>query len=366
MRNLIALIVFIGVSATAFADNNLPFNIVRDENGKLVRVLIDHKKKAFMSTDEFLNEFKISIAHVSKGMPIDRIEMEGFSKLSKKEQKAYIDSIDSLQQKTIMNSLDDEKVKVELDKVVAQLTSKGFFKLLADPGHPKAFDEELIIVEGVEKLMDVAKEVLGSSPLFSVLEFLVSEYFDALTAQREFYQNALLTYMNSNDEFTAEEQAQMKSSIFYSRLGLTKFSSRKKAIKEWATFGLKQEKEFNKKCSVTDTTSFHYCFKFDKTAIVNVVNKNNSLAKSSSTSTTFDYKKPGYTGQTRWFIMAARLGLKLLPVPGLVKSPVNKWLKSFYVQQRRTEGLLYSAATLKNESELAGWILENTANPLIH
>jgi len=362
VKKLIALISFFSLSTTAFA-GELPFNIVRDQNGKLERILISHKKK-LMSSDDFLNELKHAVAQSSKSLLADEFEMEGFSKLSEEEQKAYMDSLELLKQKTIMSSLEDKKVKLELDKIIDLLTNKSFFKLLADTQNPKAFDEEIALVDAVNVAIDAAQQAFGTTPLFNVLEFLVSEYLESLVSQREFYQNALLAYINSTDIFTAEETATVKSSIFYSRLGLTKIKARKNALKKWATFGLEAEEKANKKCKQSEQTSFHYCFKLNKTQIANLVDKNNSLSK--GTSKAFDYKNPGHLGRTRWFILTAKLGLKLLPVPGVVKHPVKKWLESFYLKQRRTEGLLYSSATLQNDTELANWILENTANPLIN
>jgi hypothetical protein len=64
-------------------------------------------------------------------------------------------------------------------------------------------------------------------------------------------------------------------------------------------------------------------------------------------------------------MMLASLGLKLVPVPSLAKTPVEKWIDSQYVEQRKSEGYVFGYATMRNQTDLANSILTGTANPLI-
>ena len=348
----------------SFAIDHLPIEVTRDEAGQLIHIKIKKNKSFAADSNQFINSIQESIDRNGKSLPFDSIELEQFEKLSKKEKDAYISALNILQQKSLSSQLDDQKLRLEFDKIVKKITDGDFYKLLAHPSQASAFDEERMILEGLEHAIDLAQEVLGTTPLFNILEFLVDEYFDTLVHQRHFYQNALLSAINSgHHSFSEQEVAHIKSSIFYSRLDLYKLSARKKAVKTWDTFGLKAELKFNKNCKLSETTVFHYCFQGEKTYVMNLVDKNNSLSK--KTSKAFDTKKPGFVGQRRWFILAIKLGLKLSPLPGVVKTPVRDWLESFYKKQRRTEGYLYSSLLTQNQVEMASWVLKNTANPLI-
>jgi hypothetical protein len=115
VKNLFVALTFFYLTTTAYA-GDLPFNIIRDENNRLVKILISHKTK-HLNSDVFVNELKHSIAQISKSLPTNQIEIEGYTKLSKEEQEVYLDSIELLKQKSILASLEDKNVKFELDKI---------------------------------------------------------------------------------------------------------------------------------------------------------------------------------------------------------------------------------------------------------
>lgn len=364
MKKIILITLQLIIASSAYANSSL-FEVKRAANGQLDSISIQSHAKSYMTSEAFIDQIKESIDTTAKGFPIDLIEFEGYKRLSKDEKKAYNEARLLLQHKSSSFYLDDKNMKLELDKIIELLTQKNFFKLLASPHNPDAFDFEIMLIDSLELAIDAAQKVLGSTPVFDVLEFLVDEYFESLKHQRAFYQNALLAYVNSNNHnFSSEEVQLIKSSVFYSRIAFYKTSTRKNAKKNWPEFGLKSEKKAFSKCKPTSTTSYHDCFQFEKTNIMNLVDKNNSLSK--KVSKAYDYKKPAFIGQIRWLIVAIKLALKFVPAPGFAKTPVKSWLESFYINQRKTEGLLYMSVLSKNETALAQQILKNTANPLLN
>jgi hypothetical protein len=91
----------------------------------------------------------------------------------------------------------------------------------------------------------------------------------------------------------------------------------------------------------------------------------NKVTLSKSPSLAFDAKNPHRVEEFRILMLLARLGVKLLPVPSLAKKPVYYWIDSQFVEQRKSEGYVFGYATLRKQTDLANWILTNSANPII-
>lgn len=363
MKKTVFISLLLTFTSLAQADiNDLPIEVRRGPNGQIEHVLINHGKSPEKSASQFLNELRASLDQASKSLHAPP-PLSGFEKLKREDQETYLQAVQMLEQKDLRQHLYDSRVQAEFLKASSEFHKTPFFKLIAAPYNPTAFDEEQLIAEAIERAIDLAGQVLPSSPLLSVFEFLVSEYFEALTSQREFYQNAFLYRLEHDESFTAEEKSRIKSSIFYSRLDLWNLPARKKAQKAWLTFGDKELKSFQKKCKTDSSTVLQSCFFMDKNVIRNRMYKSHTLARSQSR--TFNYDSPSSAATERWFILAAKLGLKLLPAPGLAKTPVKGWLNSFYQKQRKSEGMIYAAAVARDQSNLAAWIRHNTVNPLI-
>ncbi len=353
---------FLFAATFGFAAETLPFEILKTADGHVREIRLVTNKKAGSEAERFLATLRTRLPHRTE--ELQNMDLTGLANLKPEEQEAFWKAIDYLNSKSVSSLNDDEQINKEFLKAVDQIEKEKFFTLLAAPLVPNAFDREALLREAINDAIDLAQELFLSNPAFSVFEFFVEEYLEALVSRREFYQNALLVWMDTGDtSFSDADKAAIKSSIFYSRLSLTSFSSRKKAIREWATFGLAAQDKWMKKCGVDASSVFHACFRLDQNKILNLVDKNNLL--SSKASLAFDYENPSSLASTRWILTVVRLGLKMVPIPGFIKTPVKKWLNSFYREQRRTEGLLYMAAQREGQFNLSTWIRQNTANPLM-
>lgn len=341
--------------------SDLPFTVNRTEQGSIDSIYINDNKMMVMEADAFIDSIKAS---TQKMNALGIHKWEGFEKLKKEEQDAYLDSQSMMYVESLASVMDNNKLREEFAKAVRVLKSQKLFHLVASPNRPGDFDGENLLEELVGRLVDAAQNVLGTNPIFNVFEFLVEEYFDALIARREFVQNIALVYLQGDQlGATDSEKALIRSSIFYSRIAFYNLIKRQKALKAWATYGNKEQSKWMKKCKNTKATVLQACFTHKDGRIYNLVDKKHILSRKPSVA--FNYNNPKGVGDDRWMILAAKLALKLAPIPSLVTKPVEKWLESLYADQRRTEGLLYGSAYLAGENSLAAWVKRNTANPTL-
>ncbi len=354
----------LAIIATFFAmpvfAGQLPIQVNRNADGSVdTIVLVDQKAVDGQEAQVFLDGLTSGIDQVAtyKGDAF-----EGAKKLKKDEQQALEDAKAFLSSKSDIAPADRKKMNEEFVKAVRTLNHQQLFHVLASPGHPGAFDGEKILVEVVSQILGQAGKVLGVSPAYSVFEFLVEEYMDALVARREFFQNAVLSQLDHADGgYSAADASGIRSSIFYSRLDLWNLPKRQKAVKAWATFGDNETAKWMKKCKTTSATYAQSCFIQEGQKVRNIMVSKFKFSKKSSLAV--DLTKPTSVGNTRWMILAVKLGVKLAPVPGLAKKPVNMFLNSLYAHQRRSEGLLYGELVLQNADDLANVVSGNNANP---
>lgn len=351
LASLFALPVFAG---------QLPVQVNRDANGKVDTIVLTEKKSLDgQEADAFLDGLALGIDEVNRRKGE---ELDGAKNLKKDEQAALADARAYLSNKSVVSFAERKQLNDEFRKAVKELNSQKLFHVLAAPNSPSYFDGEKVLEEVIRQITGQAGSVLGATPVYSVFEFLVDEYLNALVARREFFQNAVLVSLDHADtEYTAEEKSAIRSSIFYSRISLTNLPKRMKAAKAWATYGDKEAANYMKKCKTNASTFVQSCFTQVDNKARNLMVKRHIL--SGKTSLALDFANPASVGNSRWMFMAIKLGVKLAPVPGLLKKPVNMFLNSLYTNQRTSEGLLYGELMYGNYDVWAQFVVGNNANP---
>lgn len=346
------------LSQTGFA--KFSFKVERDSKGELLQVAlhVDAQPKA----ETILKRFQSDLQ--SSNFLALEIPLENFSDLKPEEQAGFNQAIANVQNELNSLFLQDAKLTQEFKRSFEALEKNSAFTLLASRDL-NAFDQEALYISKIEATLNISKEVLGITPAFALLEFFVREHLDNLIAKREFFQNALLRSLEvKSSSFSSSEKSKIKSSIFYSRLSLLDLKARKNAKKNWLQFGKLSSEKWGRRCLNGDVVDFSKCFYIKDTRYYSLVDRNNSLSKKDALS--FDPKKPHTLGQKRKLLFLARLGLKMTPLPGIIKEALAHWIHSHYREQRRTEGLLFQNFILKNDLKSADLILKNSLNPLIH
>lgn len=355
------------------AAQNFPFTITRDSDGKIAKIELPKKSNLdfeLSEEDELLADLKKSYIEFKESKTLLASDFSRLAPESKEDREAYARTKAFLNKKFNPELLSDVNLQNEVAKAKIDLKKALSLRLLAAPYSPASFDEAQALEHIIDLILKGAKQVISVGPVFDIFEFVLGEYIEALKSRREFYQNQLLVILDSDDgSFTNEEKSLIRSSIFYSRLSLIKLGDRKDARKHWATFGDKTQEKISKKCKgFVDNGDAAYgnCFKIDGTQIRNGLVKRSMFEKKPSVA--YDANKPYSVRDLRRFLLLAKLAIKLVPVPvvgGPIKSALSSWINSNYVNQRKSEGLLFGSLKQAGDDNLAAWIVTGSANPIL-
>lgn len=369
-----ALILFVALAVPrpTLAKTDFPFQVVRDSKGKLVSISMPSSVSLASagSQEDELAELRAALAeHSASSMAFGAAsaEVDEHAPIDAEERKTYEEAKAYLSESLTSKSADDKRLDSEFDKAKKEVAKVKAWRLVAAPYQTDAFDTEKILEQTVGRVIDVAQKIIPiDNPVFGVFEFLLDTHIENLKSRREFFQNQLLVALDQDTTlFSTAEKAAIRSSIFYSRISMIKTDSRSKARKAWATYGNAQWKSLMAKCDgyTSSKSAFGPCFRLEGQEVRNKLVKKNKLSK--STSLAFDYSEPKRMRAKRQFLITAKLALKLVPLPGLLKTPVRYWLNSQYIDQRKSEGFMFGWTAVSNETRVGEWVLYGTTNPLI-
>ena len=368
-KSLVAAALAFAIPALAAAQANFPFTVQRDEQGAVTRISLPMRTSVMMdeADGDTLSELKASLKAYQSSTSIASAADDVVKPETKDDKKLYEDAKAILKSDISMQTLEDVRLEREFKAAKSKVFKIELFRLLAAPNAPTAFDREKIVTEAIKQIIGAARSALPATQVFDVVEFLISEYIEGLESRREFFQNQLLVELAYDETlFTEKEKSTIRSSIFDSRISFINIPAKNKARKAWSTYGDASLAKVMKPCQGfvgANETGFGQCFKISGTEIANRMVKKSIVSK--SVSLAFDSKNPTKVRNHRAVLLLAKLGLTLLPVPGLAKKPFSMWINSQYVNQRKSEGFLYGHAVQKGLPDLADWVLVNSANPMI-
>lgn len=336
--------------------------IRRDSRGKLLSISLNKPLKMSSAGPTLLDDLRDEYdREQAQAMAFGDSE-EAPVPETDEQKKMWADSRQAVARKIKRRNLDDPALKREDAKANEKLDRIDFFQLIAAPYNPAALDQGKETKRTIDAIA-LAGSVALVSDLFSVFQFLVYQHVEALESRRAFYQNQLLTILDSPEgrAFSEEEKKLIRSSIFYSRIDIMKTKTRRQARAAWPSFGTRAYEEIQKNCSKTNprpVPELGACFKNAEHEI-----KNSAVIKHGKPATAFDYDKPYSVRNHRRFLMLTKLGAQFVPVPGLVKRAFCKWIDGKYVPQRRAEGYLHGSLLLAGKNDLAQWVIVGSANP---
>jgi hypothetical protein len=347
-----------------------PFQIRRGANGKIEQIILPKKGMIeAVSGPEMINDVKEAyMEYVDAGGMRLQTVAEQLEVPQEHREDLKISNM-ALVNDLKPQDFDDPKLIAEFEKAQREIQKAPYFRLLADPDHPQAFDEEKALQLTIDVIFKAAHQVLIVNPLFNVFEFLVNEYLEAMMSRREFYQNQLVYLVNQDTQvFSSDDKKRILSSIFYSRISLLRPDKRAKAVKKWDTFGIDTyKKEVVDKCDGfvgEGEVSFGNCFKIKDHKIRNRLAKKSLLNKKPSIA--FNYEHNHSVRNYRALVLLIKLGSKIAPIPSPGGSAFRAYLSSLYKNQRRTEGYLFAYLMDHGDVNLSRWVLVSSANPLIN
>lgn len=366
---LLGALALLTAPLVAHAQSAFPFTVVRDSNGTLTRIELPVRNSILSEDEDVLGELRTSLRDYQNTNTVGVMSADAVAPTNADDRKVYDQAKAYLKSDLSAQAVQDSRLDKQYAAAKTKILQVKLYRLLAAPSAPGAFDREKAITDVVKEVLSQAGDVLGlpSAP-YKVFEFLVDQYIESLESRRSFYQNQMLVLLARDTTlFTEKEKSQIRSSIYYSRLDWVSLKDeRTKARNSWSSYGDNKLAADLKTCKGfvgANDTDWGTCFKQTGSVYTNRLVKK-SLT-SSSPSLAFDASKPSRVRDFRILMMLARLGVKLVPLPGLAKAPVNRWIDSQYVEQRKSEGFFFGYATVRSATDLANDILDSSVNPLI-
>lgn len=402
LRTWIVLPVFIfSLAISAMADTNLEgfnkrFTFKRSADGSLQSVKMNFATKGF-TIAPYLRQIKEDLKSEIERMrqkSAYQAELDDFTEFLGDGQPNTKENQENI---ALVRDAIENLPNVDVDSSFSQIQANGVLKqfefdlkdalamldvsIIAYPNDARFFYRKNVTYEVVKKALDFAKKKFDSVPLLNLVSFVIVQVHEMALEQRTFHQNMMLHYLQN---FSPEELGLSKkeadmvfSSIYESRISALNLPESNKAASNWLRYGSDSffsivrsaNTKIRRSASTYDSVSTRYNYAF-----VEVVENGEKLVKnlvdgkhmfSSKAATAYNYTKPNQIKRTRALLNIGELALGFLPIPGWIKSQVEGFVESFYVQQRLTEGALVGYFESNGNATMARTIKNQMANPYI-
>jgi hypothetical protein len=363
-------------SADAFTKR---FQVIRSEDGKLIGIRDRTLPVKFsvapyvaMIKSQLVQEQSLQAANLAGGEyesevrsllgeDKDMLLAQGYSQT---EYEQYVETVvTSLKQLAVVN-VD----KVFTNPAFNEVVSKYEVKLtdailmldptiLANVQDPTFFYKRNVTYKAVSWALDFARKRLSNIPILNTVSYMVVQVEKLITERRNFHQNMLLHYLENFDEkelgLTHDEVNMVWSSIYESRIPWYAFWESNTAKANWLKFGVdnfymnfragtsKLTKAGPLYTSVDDRMNFAFnkvTFNNEK-VVVNLFDNESMLQ--SRPAVAYNYDHPTSIARKRVMLTLAQLGLSFVPMSASIKDTAGNFIKSYYANQKITEGALY-------------------------
>lgn len=232
--------------------------------------------------------------------------------------------------------------------------------VVANLEDPRFFYKKAVTHKVVVWALEQAQKRFSNVPILGMASFVIVRVHDMMLEQRHFAHNMLLHYFETVKEtqlgMSKEEVDRSVSSIYEYRIQATDIFSSNRANADWLNYGMNNfytivrggNATIQSWASPFSTLAFsevkklNYAFaevtQEGARKIVHLHHKANMF--SGKPSLAFDYTKPNKVKQMRSLLNIGGVVLGFLKLPAIVKTNVDRFMKSIYVQQVRTEGAL--------------------------
>lgn len=389
MSLVVLFFVFISLSAQAktAAGFYKRFQVVRDQSGKLIGIrdrtlpvkfevtpYVEMIKKQIKAEQALMNNSNaVDYEATIRDLLVD--DEQFFTDSSQYE--AYVNRIiQSLKELSVLNV--DGVFQNEVFKDVVQKYSNKMTDaiLLLDPtmvavtNNPAYFYTKNVTYKAVTWGLDFAKKRLSTIPLLNTASYVIVEVEKRITERRTFHQNLLLHYLENFSEgelgLTHDEVNLIWSSIYESRIPWFAFWESNNARTNWSKYGvnnfyLNYRNATNKLRNNTKIYSevydrIDYAFQEvglngDK-VIINLFDNEGMFHNRPAVA--YNYSRPTQIARKRIMFTLAELGLSFVPVGEGIKGNVTNVIRSYYQNQRLTEGALFGYfESIQNDNGLA-------------
>ncbi len=251
--------------------------------------------------------------------------------------------------------------------------------MISMPSNSSYFYTKNVSYKIVTWALDFARKRLSSVPILNTISYVIVQVEKKITERRTYHQNMLLHYLENFNEadlgLTHDEVNLIWSSVYESRIPWFAFWESSNAKANWNKYGVNYfysnfRQATNKLRASTKYyneiySRLNYAFNDvnynGEKVIVNLFN--NEGIFHARPAIAFNYDRPTQIARKRMLFNLAGLGLSFLPVSDFIKSNVSSFLKSYYENQRLTEGALFAHFETLNDSKSMNSLKNQYMNP---
>jgi hypothetical protein len=276
--------------------------------------------------------------------------------------------------------VETKSVLANFKKELQKALDKYSLANIASTQDPRYFYKRNVTYAVVTKALEFAKKQFGEVPLLNLASFVIVKVHDMVLEQRLFHQNMLLHYLENVSEadlgISAKDADKIFSSIYESRIGVLSYRESNAAAANWTRYGLDKfysmvrganNRLRRSSRTLSNVKRLNYAFfeaKVDGERVIqNLVSNKHKF--SGKMAIAYYYEKPNKVKRFRSLLNLGELGLGFLPLPGWLKSQVESFIASYYVEQKRTEGALIGHFELNGNAVMAKSIKNQLINPYI-
>jgi hypothetical protein len=230
--------------------------------------------------------------------------------------------------------------------------------------------------------LEQAKKQFSNIPVLNIASFVIVRVHDMMLEQRHFHHNMLLHYFETIPEtklgMTKEEVDFAVSSIFEYRIDAMNVFESNRAARDWSNYGMNnfymmvrsgngRIRDWSGPLSSTnfqDIKKLNFGFASVTQEGARKIYHLHLKAHmfSSKPSLAYDYSNPNRVKRNRALLNIAGVALGFINIPGWLKSNVDSFIKSVYVEQVRMEGALVGYFESTGDTKMIDKIYSQRAN----
>lgn len=413
MSRLLLLLALLISTSTVFAQDlalsgfNSRFSLVKDDSGKVIAIRLK-KAMATFTLKPFIDQLKsdlsreqlsfVSLGEAQKEEQADELLHHlGYSPVAidslfgEQEAQAVKDSLMNIKVADIDNAFMEINAKGEFWKEFERKLKEAFLfidpTVLANLNDSRFFYKRAVTYEVIRWALEQAKKHFGSVPVLNIASFIIVRVHDMMLEQRHFHHNMLLHYFEVIPEtklgMTKEEVDRTVSSIYEYRIEVSNLMESNRAANSWINFGMdnfyRQVRAGNSRVKAwqigwtfnefTNVRKLNFAFaqvheKIKGKDVERIYHlHHNAHQFSRKPALAYDLSNPKLVKRNRAILNLAGVALGFIPkIPDQLKSAVDNFIKSFYVQQVRTEGALVGHFETQGNVDMVKSIYAQRAN----
>lgn len=238
--------------------------------------------------------------------------------------------------------------------------------ILSNVQDPTFFYKRNVTYKAVTWALDFARKRLSNIPILNTVSYVVVQVEKLITERRNFHQNMLMHYLENFDEkelgLTHDEVNMIWSSVYESRIPWYAFWESNNAKANWMKYGVNNfyanfrlaTNRLTKAGGIYTEISQRMNYAFQQVTYNNekvVVNLfDNESMFQTRPAVAFNYDRPTQIARKRIMLTLAQLGLSFVPLNASIKDIAGSFIKSYYANQKITEGALYGYFESMGES----------------